>query len=479
MLIVVKYFSVVIHIFIILIISCPDIIINWQIESKLQKMKKSLIIIGIVVVSTLTGLYIFNELASKSNTEDLYTEVKYGEFEIAVTSTGQLLPEKSLDIKGPEFQGDRDIRGVVIKIQDLIPEGTMVREGDYVATLDRTDVNNALKDESERLTTLLSNLEMKMLDTAVVLNSLRDEIKNQKFIIEEAAMTLRNSKYEPPTRIRQAEIELDKAQRVLEQRERSYTRKLAQSRTDIYNQNYWISRVTKRVNDLEEVLAGFTVTAPASGMVIYKREWRGNKRKVGSTINPMDRVVATLPDLSSMISKTYINEIDVSKILPGQKVNIKVDAFPEKAFTGVVSAVANIGEKLPNTEDKVFEIQIKIDGSDPQLRPSMTTWNKIVIKTIREAVYVPIECVQAGIDSIPYVYKKNGTRQIVLLGESNEKNIIIEKGVEPGTMLFINNPEKSEKFKLAGEDLIPVLKERQNNRKAEFEKYRKKDENIL
>lgn len=442
-------------------------------------MKKPIVVISIVVVLAFISLYVFNKLASSRSKADLYTEVKYGEFEIAVTSTGQLIPENSVDIKGPEFAGDRDIRGVVIKIQDLIPEGTVVKEGDYVATLDRTEVNNTLKDESERLTTLLANLEMKMLDTAVVLNSLRDDIRNQKYIIEEAAMTLRNSRYEPPTKIRQAEIELDKAQRVLEQRERSYMRRLAQSRIDIYNQNYWISRVTKRVKDLEDVLSGFTITAPASGMVIYKREWRGNKRKIGSTINPMDRVVATLPDLTSMISKTYVNEIDVSKIKAGQKVNIAVDAFSEKSFTGIVSGVANIGEKLPNTEDKVFEVQIRIDGSDPLLRPSMTTWNKIVVKVIKDAVFVPIECVQAGTDSIPFVYKKNGTKQIVLLGESNEKYIVIEKGVGQGTMLFLNNPETSEKFKLAGEELIPVLREREKGRKTEIERYRKKAEDVL
>lgn len=436
-------------------------------------MKKTFIITGIVVVAAFIVLYVFNKLTSKTDTSDLFTEVNKGEFEIAVTETGELIAERSVDIKGPEFFQGRDIRSTNIRIQDLIPEGTIVKEGDYIATLDRTELNNNLKDAQEFLATLQENLNMKLLDTAIVQNDIRDVIKNQRFTVEEAAMTLHNSKYEPPTTIRQAEIELDKSQRVLEQRQRNYTRRLAQNRTDIYNQNYWISRVSRRVKDLEEVLAGFIVTAPASGMVIYKKEWRGNKRKVGSTINPFDRVIATLPDLSSMISKTYVNEIDVSKIKAGQKVNITIDAFPEKAYTGFVSYVANIGEKLPNTDDKVFEVQIKIDGSDPLLRPSMTTGNKIVIKTVNEAVYIPIECVQAGVDSIPFVFTKNGHKQIVLLGESNEKNVIIEKGLEPGTMLYLNNPEKTEKFKLMGEDLIPVLKERERIRRGENENYRK------
>jgi HlyD family secretion protein len=314
---------------------------------------------------------------------------------------------------------------------------------------------------------------MKLLDTAVVLNDIRDEIKNQKFAVEEAAMTLHNSKFEPPTVIREAEIRLDKAQRVLEQRERSYTRKLAQNRTDIYNQNYWVNRIAKRVKDIEDVLAGFTITAPSYGMVIYKRDWRGTKRKTGSSINPMDRVVATLPDLTSMISKTFVNEIDVSKVKPGQKVNITIDAFPKKRYDGVVFTVAKIGEKLPNTNDKVFEVQIKIDGSDPALRPSMTTGNKISINTFHDVVSIPIEAVQAGADSIPFVYKKNGTKQIVLLGESNEKNIIIEKGLDPRTMLYLNTPEKPEEFKLNGQELIPVLKDREKVKRIENEKYRK------
>ena len=78
-------------------------------------------------------------------------------------------------------------------------------------------------------------------------------------------------------------------------------------------------------------MAGFTITAPASGMVIYKKEWSGNKRKVGSTINPFDRVVATLPDLTSMLSKTYVNEIDVSKIKTDRKLILQLMLF-RKSF---------------------------------------------------------------------------------------------------------------------------------------------------
>ena len=427
-------------------------------------MKKTLYTTSIVIAAAFILLFALNRIGPKRTTNEFYTKVQKGKFEISIISAGELLAEKSVDIKGPEIAMGRDIRFFNIKIQDLIPEGTLVKEGDYIATLDRTDLNNSLKDAQDLLTTRQTNLDMKLLDSAVVLNDLRDGIKNQRFIVQEAAMTLHNSKYEPPTTIRQAEIELDKSQRSLEQLQRSYTQILAQNKTDIINQNYWVNKVSRRVKDIEEVLSEFTVKAPAPGMVIYKREWSGNKRKVGSMIDPFDRVVATLPDLTSMLSKTYVNEIDVSKMKIGQNVNITIDAFPKKMYTGTVSFVANVGEKLLNSDDKVFEVQIKVAGSDLALRPSMTTGNKIIVSTVKDAIYIPVECVQAGVDSIPFVYTKKGIKQIVLLGESNEKYVLIEKGLDAGTLLYLNNPENPEKFRLEGKELIQVIKEREKAR---------------
>ena len=193
-------------------------------------------------------------------------------------------------------------------------------------------------------------------------------------------------------------------------------------------------------------------------MVIYKKDMMGNKRKVGSNINSIDRVVATLPDLTSMLSKVFISEIDIRKIKPGQRVNISVDAFPDKSYMGTVQSVANIGEKLPNTDTKVFEVMLKVDGTDMNLRPSMTTNNKIMIKSIADVMHLPNECVHAGIDSVPFVYTKGGVRQVVILGESNDKEVIIKEGLKPGSLVYSTTPEHSEKFRMVGRELFLTSK---------------------
>ncbi|MDX9811698.1 MAG: HlyD family efflux transporter periplasmic adaptor subunit [Bacteroidales bacterium] len=439
-------------------------------------MKRTIIITGIVAALAIIVLVLIGRASKKKDISNLYAEVQKGQFDIVVTTTGELQAENSTNITGPEFAQSRNIRAMDIKITDLVAEGTEVKAGDYVATLDRTTFDNNLKDELERLTTQETNLEVKMLDTAVTLSNLRDNIKNLRFSVEEATITLQQSKYEPPTTIRQAEISLDKAQRSLEQAAKGYELRLEQARSDMRTIRNNLNEQRQRVADIQKILSQFVITAPSDGMVIYMRDRTGAKRKVGSSVSPWDNVVATLPDMSTMISKTYVNEIDVSKVNVGQKVDLIVDAFPERTYTGQVISVANIGEQLPNADAKVFEVTIKVNGSDPILRPSMTTGNKIVTKSISDVTYIPLESVQTGADSIPFVYTKDRTRQVVVLGESNENNIVVEQGLEPGDIIYLSIPEKPENFKLAGEELIEIIREKVRTKAEEERRLREEAE---
>ncbi len=425
-------------------------------------MKRTIIITGVVVFLTSIALMVFVRLnwGHRGQAYDL-AEVKRGSFEIVVKNTGELIAENSLDIRGPDVVHNRNFRAGIIKILDIVPEGTIVKKGDYIAMLDKTNFENTMKDEINKFNTIEAEYEMKILDTAVTLSTLRDDIKNQTFAMEEAQIVVDQSIYDPPAVQRQAELDLDKSQRLLHWKERLYSLRIAQSVMETRNLKRSYVTQRQKVTDLQNILEKFTIMAPADGMVTYKKDRLGVKRKAGSFINPFDPVVATLPDLASLISKLYVSEIDVNKVKPGQPVRITVDAFPEKSYTGQVISIANIGEEIINSDSKLFEVLVNINGADPMLRPSMTTSNMLIIKSYDDVVYIPIESVQAGEDNIPYVYTKEGFRQIVIPGEANDKNIIIEKGLAEGTSVFLNPPEKARKFKLAGNELIPVIRKRE------------------
>src|SRR5690606_19909936 len=150
--------------------------------------------------------------------------------------------------------------------------------------------------------------------------------------------------------------------------------------------------------------------------------------KAGSQIQMYDPNVASLPDLTKMMSKTYVNEVDVRKVKNGQNVEIGLDAYPDKKLKGKVTRVANVGEQRPNSDSKVFEVSIEIEGTDESLRPSMTTSNRIIAKIIEDALFLPLECLHNQADTITYVFKKDGlntVKQEVVTGDANANDVVI------------------------------------------------------
>jgi len=431
---------------------------------------KKLIYISIGIITVLIiSVIIFNKVTGGEKTDYLKVKIEKGEFEILVTTTGELQAENSEDITAPQkLRTSRHLRFGQIKIQDLIPEGTVVEEGEYVATLDRSDALNRLKDIEDELEKMQSSYIKTKLDTTIQLRNLRDELINLEFAVEEKEIVLEQSKFEPPATIRQAKIDLDKAHRAFEQSTKNYKLRVQQADADMRESEINLAKEQRSKDEMQGVIDQFVIHAPSPGMVIYKKEWGGKKREVGSMISPWDLTVATLPDLSSMISKTYVNEIDISKIKTGQEVRIGVDAFPEKEYSGTITDVANIGEQLPNTDAKVFEVVIQINESDPILRPSMTTSNKIVTATFEDTMFVPLETIQSD-DSIPFVYTTKGAKQVVVLGPSNENEVIIEHGLEVGDEIYLTVPDDKDNYKLRGEELIEIIKKKKEQERKEEE----------
>jgi HlyD family secretion protein len=440
-------------------------------------MKRNTLITSIIIVGLIVAVIIYSMAGEKENVAMLDVPVMRGRFEVLVMVTGELQAENSELITGPLELRSRNLRIQNVRIQDLVPEGTVVQEGDFVALLDRSESDNALKDVEDALERSEAQFTRTQLDTTITLSNLRDELINLEYTVEERRLTLEQSKFEPPATIRQAEISLDRAERALEQARQNYKLRVKQSIESMHEASLNLAQQRRRYQEMVDVLDKFTIRAPKSGMVIYHREWSGQRRTVGSTINPWDLTVATLPDMSSMLSRTYVNEIDVSRVRAGQVVRIGVDAFPERRYSGTIMRVANVGEQMPNTDAKVFEVLVKVNEYDPILRPGMTTSNIIVTQTLNDVLYVPLEAINVS-DSIPYVYKRNGTRQIVVLGGANDNFVVVEQGLEENDRIFLTIPENPDRFRLAGEELIAVIEERKEEEKVREAQRKAEEERV-
>jgi hypothetical protein len=214
------------------------------------------------------------------------------------------------------------------------------------------------------------------------------------------------------------------------------------------------TQAKRKLDQLTDLEKQFTIKAPKPGMVIYRRDEYGNKMGINSTVTWYENVVAELPDLSEMISKTFVNEIDISKVKVGQEVHIGIDAFPQKKFTGRVIDVANIGGQQMGSNAKLYEVRILLNEYDSVLRPAMTTNNTIITDVIDNTLFLPIEAV-FGNDTVSFVFKKDGSRivkQQVILGKSNDNEIIILAGLNESEEVFLVQPKKSDDLEL---NLLP------------------------
>lgn len=409
-------------------------------------MKKNVIIAASTILGLLLLFIVFG--GKKDSSETLIkTQVKLGSFRIEVNTSGELEAENSTKIMGPQLN---KVWIWNANIEDIIAEGTVVDSGEFVAKVDASEVADKLNEANSNLEMSQNRYSNAVLDTTLELRQLRDNLINLKFEYEEAEIKLEQSKYEPPATIRQEEINKAKAQRNYEQALENYKVKEKQAVSKLKEATINLTREQRHLDKITKINKQLNVFAPKAGMVIYTKDWDGNKVKKGSRISTWNPVVAELPDLSQMISKTFVNEIDISKISLDQEVKIGVDAFPELTFTGKVSQIANIGEQLKNSDAKVFEVTIRVNEMDSTLRPAMTTSNEILINSFDSVLFTSIEAV-FGNDSINWVYKREGystLKQQVIVGDANENEIIINQGVNEDDELLLAVPENEEKLKL-------------------------------
>ena len=404
-----------------------------------MKKRSAIIAVGIFVAII---IFFISKVNGGSNEEsEVLAQVVKGIFRSEVTASGELSAKNSVNILGPKRMQQAGVWETTIS--DIIAEGTVVEKGDYVGRLDDSQLGQSIQQKMNELTISSAKYEEAKLDTAMELRTARDELDNQLYQMEKQKLVLENSEFEPPAVIKEKQMELARAEKKYNQTLENYELKKQKAVAKLKAAAAEMNEDKIRLDFLQSVAAEFVIKAPEPGMLIYKRDWRGNKIAQGGRVAGWDPTVATLPDLTTMISKTYINEVDINTVSAGQEVEIGLDAFPDKKLSGKVIEVANMGQQRPNSDSKVFEVTVEIFESDTTLRPGMSTSNKIIARVIKEAIYVPVEAIHSQGDSITYVIVKDGLnklKQEVELGLSNSDEVIITKGLLEGQSIFLSDP---------------------------------------
>jgi HlyD family secretion protein len=249
-----------------------------------------------------------------------------------------------------------------------------------------------------------------------------------------------------PSLIEAAKAKAERAEMELEQTKKGAVFKVAAAFAAVGEAEGKLRATRESLNQAESDLEKTTIYAPFSGIAILFETFRdGEKRKprVGDQAW-QNQPLLYLPDMSSMIVKTQIREIDLHKVELEQQCTIKVDAYPDALFEGQVNFIGVLASKRfeGGIGEKYFQLTISLHGDDPRLRPGMTARVSILTDSVKSALCVPSQAVFDE-EGKKYCYLHTGrgfTKTEVSLGKQNEDLAEIVSGLKEGDKVSLVRP---------------------------------------
>jgi HlyD family secretion protein len=258
----------------------------------------------------------------------------------------------------------------------------------------------------------------------------------------------------------QIRSEIAAAQIARENAEREYGRALELSRTGGIAQTdldqrrvdleqarnqYRTATDQLRLVELSGVSAGDSaqwarITAPAAGVVLLRGVEIGETVVGGTSAFGGGTELFTIADLSTLLVKASVNEVDIGKVEVGDSVSLTVDAFPGDTARGIVRLVPPAARQQERV--RVFDVEIEAMDGGGILRPGMTANVAISGPSRDDVTRVPVEAVFIS-EGNPVVYRITGAeyeRTPVTLGLSDLSFVEILDGVTLGDTVALEDP---------------------------------------
>jgi len=259
------------------------------------------------------------------------------------------------------------------------------------------------------------------------------------------------------------DLELNRRQIASERRQKQSVVAAAEQRAEV--QRAHIVEHTAHAKDRAEIaakelatvisaLADTTISAPASGTVSLFTTFRGGERRSWregdqvSSGTPLGNISGS----ENMSVRCRVKESNIAALRSGQQAEIEFDALAGRRYSGVVSSVGTVAREVWIWEDptaeanvRVFDVLVKVKQARPGLKPGLNARTRIVVKRLKNALYVPLDAVFER-DGASFVYVKRGegfVRREVKTGDRNDVAVVVRSGLSGGEALALSDPTRS------------------------------------
>jgi multidrug resistance efflux pump len=322
------------------------------------------------------------------------------------------------------------------KVSFMAPEGVAVKKGEPVLRFDDSVLARKLEEKENESASVSKQIEKKLSDAQM---ARRDE--ELKLAEAEAKERKAELKIDVPVDlIGSLELAKAKIEAALAKKEVAYQR----SRADLARRadaaeltalSELHHRAEERVAEIKAYIARMNMSAPRDGIVIYTPNRDGVKKKIGDSAWRAEKVVET-DDVTAMMARGDVDEVDSSRVAAGQRVTIRLDAHPDEELGGRVESIDKIVQRQSSKNPlKVMHVEITFDKTEPHVMlPGMRFRGTVETGRIHDALVVPVDAVfvtEAG----PFVWRKTATgfeATKVEVGQRNKDLVEVRAGLAPG-----------------------------------------------
>lgn len=367
------------------------------------------------------------------------TLVKRGTFLEELTEEGNLKSVNSINISAPNIS----YRYGSLKITSMIKDGQEVKKGDTLIIFDQSEIKKAIVTSQQQLEIANAEFEKLKATQQSEIEDLEADLEIARISQEISKINFEQAVYESEVAKKEINLKLETANISLERAREQIENKKKIQQEDLFQKTLNIKQLTIVLEDANRTLNSMCVISPSPGIAVLKDNWMTSQKWQIGDSPYSGTVLIELPDLSQMMAEVKINEVDITKIQTGLKVQVRPDAYSDSVFSGKITTVANLAQnKDAKSKIKIFPVQIGISGASTNLLPGLTVSCKIIISEKPDVLYIPAESIFKK-EGKEFVYIKSGSgfkRQDVVLGSQNTDFVIVQEGLKENDELALSDP---------------------------------------
>lgn len=405
---------------------------------------------------------------ARRSAPDLPTaEITRGEFVDYLELRGDVRPAKSVVLTAPLQSGE-------LQIIRLAKNGSPVKPGDVVVEFDGTTLRRTVQEKQSELRQAEAEIEQARAQARIAEEQTRTALMKARYDVERAKLDLGDADLMPKLDYEKAKLALADAQQRLRETEERERSDRGAADAEAASKRRKRDKVRADLDRARRALDALQLRAPVAGMVSVMPNFRAGGGPFGGEqeFREGDRAwsgaqIIELPDLSSVHLAARLDEADRSRIQPGQSATVRVDAVPDREFTGRVadiSVLARVDFSSGWPPPRNFDLKISLVESggpsglrrtlpgtlpgtpkgttDPRLRPGMSATARIAVGRVPDVLLAPVEAVFT-VDGRPTVYRLDGASfepQPVEVTRRGREQVALASGVRPGDRIALKRP---------------------------------------